>query len=51
MLDKWHSLPIVIRFATYAGFIILQYFLSKAVNQRKFGAHLDYLKKLLKEMQ
>jgi len=51
MLDKWHSLPAAARFGTYAGLLILQYFLSKAVNQRKFGTHLDYLKKLLKEMQ
>ena len=51
MLDKWHSLSPVIRFGTYAGFLILQYFLSRAVSERKFGSHIRYLKSLMNEMQ
>lgn len=51
MLDKWHSFSPVIRFGTYAGFLILQYFLSRAVSERKFGSHIRYLKSLMNEMQ
>jgi uncharacterized membrane protein len=51
MLDKWHSLSPFVRFGTYAGFLVLQYFLSRAVNERKFGGHIKYLKALVKEMQ
>ena len=51
MLDKWHSLSPFIRFAAYATFLVLQYFLSKAVSERKFGGHINYLKSLLKEME
>jgi hypothetical protein len=51
MLDKWHSLAPVIRFGSYAGFLVIQYFVSKWVCQLKFGRHIDYLKGLLNEMQ
>ena len=51
MLDKWHSLSPLIRFGTYAAFLILQYFLSKLVSERKFGGHINYLKSLMKEMK
>jgi hypothetical protein len=50
-LDKWHSLPIAVRFGTYAALIIMQYFLNKRIQQRKVGRHLAYLKELVKEMQ
>ena len=49
MLDKWHSLPILTRYAVYVGFFLFQYFLSPVVLQRKFGRHLNYLQGLLKE--
>lgn len=51
MLDKWHSLSPLIRFGTYAAFLVLQYFLSRIVSERKFGGHINYLKELMKEMQ
>ena len=51
MLDKWHSLSPLIRFGTYAAFLVLQYFLSRIVSERKFGAHIKYLKALMNEMQ
>jgi len=51
MLDKWHSLSPLVRFASYAGFFILQYFLSRVVSERKFGSHIKYLKDLMNEMQ
>jgi len=51
MLDKWHSLSPVIRFGTYAAFLVLQYFLSRIVSERKFGGHIKYLKALMNEMQ
>jgi cyanate permease len=51
MLDKWHALPAAIRFACYAAFFVLQYFLGRAIKQRKFGKHLDHLKSLLQELR
>lgn len=51
MLDKWHSLPVAIRFGAYAVLLALQFFLNKKIKQRKVGRHLAYLKELVKEMQ
>ena len=51
MRDKWHSLSPLIRFGTYAAFLVLQYFLSRIVSERKFGGHIKYLKALMNEMQ
>lgn len=50
MLDTWHALPPAVRFSSYAAFLLIQYFLSRALTQRKFGRHLDHLKKLLQEV-
>lgn len=50
MLDKWHSLSPAIRFAAYAGFLLLQYFVSRSLQERKFGQHLSRLKELVKEL-
>ncbi|HMJ48417.1 MAG TPA: hypothetical protein VK498_13885 [Ferruginibacter sp.] len=50
MLDKWHSLSPVIRFASYAALLVLQYILSTKLMFRRFGSHLQYLKELVKEM-
>lgn len=51
MLDKWHSLPVGIRVVAYAVLLLLHFFFSKRIKQRKVGRHLDYLKELLKQMQ
>jgi uncharacterized protein involved in response to NO len=51
MLDKWHSLSPFIRFGSYAALLLLQYFSSRMVSERKFGAHIKYLKTLMNEMQ
>jgi hypothetical protein len=51
MLDKWHSLPLLARFTVYLGFLLLQYFISPLIIQRKFGRHLNYLQSLVKEME
>lgn len=51
MLDKWHSLPPAIRFGAYAALLLLQYVASRKVVYRKFGAHINYLKDLVKEME
>lgn len=51
MLDKWHALSPVVRFSVYVAFLLLQYVASRAIIQRKYGAHLTYLKKLVQEMQ
>lgn len=51
MLDKWHALSPWIRFSSYAGLLLLQYFSSRFVLNRKFGQHLSYLKGLVAELQ
>jgi hypothetical protein len=50
MLDTWHALSPIIRFSSYAAFLVFQYFLSRAITQKKFGKHLDHLKNLLQEV-
>ena len=50
MLNKWHALSPFIRFGSYAAYLVLQYLVSRAVTQKKFGRHLDRLKGLLKEI-
>jgi hypothetical protein len=51
MLDKWHSLSPFVRFGSYSALLVLQYFLSRIVSERKFGGHIKYLKALMNEMQ
>jgi len=51
MLDKWHSLPPLIRFNVYAAFLAIQYFLGRSVEKQKFGQHLSYLKELTTELK
>jgi hypothetical protein len=51
MLDKWHSLPMLTRYAVYLGFLLFQYVMSPIILQRKFGRHLNYLQSLVKEME
>jgi hypothetical protein len=51
MLDKWHSLPMLTRYAVYLGFLLFQYVMSPIILQRKFGRHLTYLQSLVKEME
>ena len=51
MLNRWHSLSPFVRFPAYAVYIVFQYFLSRAITQKKFGQHLDRLKLLLKEVR
>jgi hypothetical protein len=51
MLNTWHSLSPFIRFGAYAALLLFQYFVSRAVSQRKFGQHINRLKELVKQMQ
>ena len=51
MLATWHTLSPVIRFSSYAAYLVFQYFLSRAISQKKFGQHLDHLKIVLKEVK
>lgn len=51
MLDKWHSLPLIVRIGAYVGLLSLQYFASRRMKQRRVGRHLVYLKQLVNEMQ
>lgn len=51
MLDKWHALSPLVRWGAYAGFLLLQYVVSRRLFRRKFGDHLLHLKDLAKELQ
>ena len=51
MLNTWHNLSPFIRFGAYGLLLLLQYFSSRSINERKFGAHLRRLKELVKEMR
>ena len=51
MLDKWHALSPLIRYGAYASFLVLQWFMTRAVSQRKYGRHLDNLEQLVSEMK
>jgi hypothetical protein len=51
MLDKWHSLPFVVRLSSYTGLLLLQYFLNKRIKERKVGRHLSHLKQVVFQMQ
>ena len=51
MLDTWNSLSPLIRFSSYAAYLVFQYYISRSVTRRKFGKHLDHLKHLLKEVK
>ena len=51
ILDKWHSLAPWIRYASYTGLLVLQYFANTRVNEIRYGRHLKYLKELANEMQ
>ena len=50
MLNTWHNLSPFIRFGAYGLLLLLQYFASRSINERKFGAHLRHLKELVREM-
>jgi len=51
MLDKWHSVPPLIRFSFYAVYFALVYFVSRRVKQKKFGQYVDRLKELVNTMK
>jgi hypothetical protein len=51
MLDKWHSLNPLVRLGSYSLLFVMQYFVGKKVVKRKFGDHIDYLKRMVREMQ
>ena len=51
MLDTWNTLSPLIRFSSYAAYLVFQYYISRSVTRRKFGKHLDHLKSLLKEVK
>ena len=47
MLDRWHSVSPLIRFSAYAVYMLLVFFISRRVKERKFGQHLRHLKEVL----
>ena len=51
MLNTWHGLNPLIRFGVYAGFFVMQHFMTKKISHRQFGKHLEYLRGLVREMQ
>jgi hypothetical protein len=51
MLNTWHGLSPLIRFGAYGFILLLQYFASRTIGERTFGAPIKHLKELLKEMR
>ncbi|HLP53430.1 MAG TPA: hypothetical protein VK151_00290 [Fluviicola sp.] len=51
MLDKWHSLPVLVRSGSYAGLLLLQFLLNKKLRERRTGEQLAHLKELVQEME
>jgi hypothetical protein len=50
MLNTWHNLSPLIRFGAYASILALQYFASRRIGERRFGAPIRHLKEMMKEM-
>ncbi|MEO8174373.1 MAG: hypothetical protein ABI581_14865 [Sediminibacterium sp.] len=38
MLDKWHSVPLVIRLLAYATLVVMQYTVSKSLQKEGLGS-------------
>ena len=51
MLELWHSLSPIYRFGAYTAVLLAQHFVGRRVCEQRFGAHLRYLKELVKEME
>lgn len=51
MLDKWHSVSPLIRYASYTALLAFQYFIGRKILYRKFGSHLAYLQNLLQDLR
>lgn len=51
MLDKWHSLSLFVRVTAYIGILILQFVVNRRLQKKRVISHLDYLKKLIQQME
>lgn len=51
MLAKWHSLPVLLRVATYATLFLLQHFAVRRVAQAKYGQHIQRLQQIVEDMR
>jgi hypothetical protein len=49
MLQKWHAVEPVIRIAAYAALLLFQYYVGRFIARRRYGQHLDRLKKILND--
>jgi hypothetical protein len=49
MLQKWHAVEPVIRIAVYAGLLLFQYYVGRLIARRRYGKHLERLKKILND--
>ena len=51
MLNKWHSLAPVIRVSAYAALLLFRYFAGKLIAHRRYGRHVERLKKIMDETE
>ena len=51
MLQKWHAVAPVIRIAAYASLLLFQYYVGRAVARRRYGQHIERLKKILNDAE
>lgn len=51
MPDGIHSVNPMIRLGIYGLMLIYQYYIHKWILEKRYGDHIDYLKRLIKEMQ
>jgi hypothetical protein len=47
MVQKWHSLPIVVRISSYAALLAFQHFAGKFLARKRYGQHLERMKQIL----
>jgi len=50
-LVKWYAQPLLVRLSAYTALTVAFYFLTKYVFRYKYGRHIEYLKKLVQQMQ
>jgi hypothetical protein len=51
MLQKWHAVAPMIRIAVYTGLLLFQFYVGRLIARRRYGQHLDRLKKILNDAE
>jgi len=51
MIQKWHAVSPLIRIAAYIALLSFQHFVGKFRSKRRYGQHIERLKKALEDME